>query len=96
MTDNGKKLYEECFETSEHQLEIRLSHLPFQNGYYITEYGTILMVRKPNIYRLEKDGWNPAQGYFKLWYDSLDSFADIPPAIVKRLKLDEYEIQPCK
>lgn len=96
MSDNGLTLYKECFAASENQDLIQLSHLPFQNGYYITEYGVILMVKKPNIYCLEDDGWNPAQHYFKLWYDSMVEFSDIPSSIAERLGLSEYKIQPCK
>lgn len=94
MVINDKKLYEECFESSAHKKLIQTSHLPFQDGYYITEYGVILMVRTPSIYRLEDDGWHLAQHYFELWYDSMDNFADIPFDIAKRLKLDEYTIFP--
>lgn len=96
MDDKNLNLYRECFEASENQSLIQLSHPPFQNGYYITEYGVILMVKKPNIYCLEDDGWNPAQHYFSLWYDSMVDFSDIPSPIAERLGLGEYKIQPCK
>ena len=94
MVYNNVKLYRECFEASAHKKQIQTSHLPFQDGYYITEYGTILMVKTPLIYRLEDDGWNPAQPFFDLWYDSTDKFADISPTVAKRLGLDEYKIKP--
>lgn len=94
MIFNDKNLYRECLEASEYKKLIQTSHLPFRDGYYITEYGIVLMVKTPNIYRLEDDGWNPAQQYFELWYDSMDDFADIPSAVAKRLGLDEYKIKP--
>lgn len=96
MIDKNLNLYMECFAASENQNLIQLSHLPFQNGYYITEYGVILMVKKPNIYCLEDDGWNPAQHYFNLWYDSMVEFSNIPDYIAERLELEKYEMQMCK
>lgn len=94
MVFNDRNLYRECFEASAHKKLIQTSHLPFQDGYYVTEYGVVLMVKMSCIYRLEDDGWNPAQQYFDLWYDSMDDFADIPSDIAERLRLDEYVIRP--
>ncbi len=94
MVFHDANLYQECLEASEHKKLIQTSHLPFQDGYYITEYGVILMVRTPLIYRLEDDGWNRSQQDFALWYDSMDKFADIPSDIAERLRLGEYGIKP--
>lgn len=55
-----RQLYLECFSKSGNQSTIINSHLPFENGYNITEYGIILMVIEPNIYRLDTEGWVPA------------------------------------
>ena len=92
MVVKDENLYRECFEASANKERIKLSHLPFQNGYYITEYGIILKVVESNIFRLEAEGWVPAQQYFDLWYDSMTDFSDIPEDIVKHLKLDDYKI----
>lgn len=89
-----RQLYLECFSKSANQSTIINSHLPFENGYYITEYGIILMVIEPNIYRLDTEGWIPAQHYFDLWYDSTTDFSDIPTSVADRLKLSEYKIHP--
>lgn len=94
MVFRDADLYRECLESSRHRKLIQTSHLPFQDGYYITEYGVILMVRESLIYRLEDDGWNPNQRYFELWYDGTDRFADIPSAVAERLGLGEYRIKP--
>lgn len=51
-----RQLYLECFSKSANQSTIINSHLPFENGYNITEYGIILMVIEPNIYRLDTEG----------------------------------------
>ena len=85
------KLYRECLTASTHKEQITLSHLPFKSGYYITEYGIILKVVEPNIFRLETEGWVPAQYYFDLWYDIMKDFSDIPPDIAQSLKLDDYK-----
>lgn len=92
MVIKDEKLYRECFAASLHKEQITLSHLPFKDGYYVTEHGIILKVVEPNIFRLETEGWVPAQYYFELWYDSMDDFSDIPPSIVQRLKLNDYKI----
>ena len=55
-----RQLYLECFSKSAKQSTIINSHLPFENGYNITEYGIILMAIEPNIYRLDMEGWVPA------------------------------------
>lgn len=94
MVFKNTKLYKECFKVSPYQHKIQFSHLPFQDGYYITEYGIILMVRFPSIYRLNDNGWEPAQQYFDLWYDSMTDFADISEKIAERLGLDRYPIKP--
>lgn len=52
------------------------------------------MVIEPNIYRLDTEGWVPAQHYFDLWYDSTTDFSDIPTSVADRLKLSEYKIHP--
>lgn len=91
MVFRDTELYKECFEASGHK-----SHPPFRNGYYITEYGTILMVKEYLIYRLEHDGWVRSQNFADLWYGSLDDFCDIPSAIADRFGLDKYGIKPSK
>lgn len=55
-----RQLYLECISKSANQSTIINSHLPFENGHNITEYGIILMVIEPNIYRLDTKGWVPA------------------------------------
>ena len=55
-----RQLYLECFSKTANQSTIINSHLPFENGYNITEYGIILMAIEPNIYRLDMEGWVPA------------------------------------
>lgn len=92
MVIKDEQLYKECFEASKYKKTITFSHLPFKSGYYVTEYGIILMVIEPNIYRLETEGWVIAQNYFDLWYDSMTSFSDIPVSISRRLNLNDYEI----
>ena len=82
-------LFEKCFALSKHQNTIRFSHLPFVNGYYVTEHDIILKVKDPSIYRLEDSGWVNAQYYASLWYDSMKDFADIPQKIVDELALDQ-------
>lgn len=92
MVIKDEQLYKECFAASEHKKTITVSHLPFKSGYYVTEYGIILMVICPSIYRLETEGWVAAQNYFDLWYDSMTDFADIPVSISRRLNLNDCEI----
>lgn len=92
MVIRNTQLYEECYAAFEQKETISLSHLSFENGYYITEKGIILKVIVPNIYRLETDGWVRAQNYIDLWYDSMTDFSDIPIGISQRLKLDDYKI----
>lgn len=92
MVIRDEQLYKECFAASEHKKTITNSHLPFKNGYYVTEYGIILMVIFPSIYRLETEGWIAAQNYADLWYDSMTNFSDIPVSISRRLNLNDYEI----
>lgn len=55
-----RQLYLECISKTANQSTIINSHLPFENGYNITECGIILMVIEPNIYRLDTEGWVPA------------------------------------
>lgn len=88
-------LFNRCYAVSEHKDTIRCSHLPFEDGYYVTEYDVLLMVINPSsIYRLTMEGWEPCRAYMKLWYDSMDDFSDIPPEIVRELKLNEQKILP--
>lgn len=97
MIISDRRLYLECFLKSANQRTIFHSHLPFEDGYYITQYGFILMVISPNIYQLDTEGWVPAQHRFDLWYDSTTDFSDIPASVAERLKLSEYKIvQPQK
>lgn len=84
-----KSLYQRCFEASAYQDTIRFSHLPFENGYYVTEANVILMVEKPLVYVLENNTWINDQYFFSLWYDDMKDFADIPPEIVEELQLKE-------
>ena len=92
MVIKDEKLYRECFAASAYKEQITLSHLPFKNGYYITESGIILKVEKPKIFQLETEGWVPAQYYFDLWYDSMKDFSDIPSDIAQRLKLEDHKM----
>ena len=55
-----RQLYLERISKTANQSTIINSHLPFENGYNITEYGIILMAIEPNIYRLDMEGWVPA------------------------------------
>lgn len=84
-------LFQLCFEASEQKDLIRRSHLPFANGFYVTEYDIVLLVKRPEIYRWETAGWVKASQYFALWYDSMDDFADIPPQVAAELGLGKVE-----
>lgn len=83
-----KDLYKRCYMLSEDKQIIDLSHLPFKDGYYVTEEDIVLKVEKYSVYRLEVDIWVPDQSFISLWYDSMTNFADIPPSIVKELGLE--------
>lgn len=88
-------LFNRCFALSQHQDRIRCSHLPFQDGYYVTEYDIILMVLEPaSIYCLTAEGWEPHAGYAELWHDSYDMFSDIAPEIARELELDKKRVLP--
>lgn len=88
-------LFKRCFAVSQHQDIIRCSHLPFKDGYYVTEYDILLMVLEPvSIYCLTTEGWEPHAGYVELWYDSYDIFSDIAPGIARELKLDKQKVLP--
>ncbi len=87
-------LYDECFGRSEHQELIKLSNLPFQEGYYVTEYDLVFMVRGASPYALCPYGWRRDNRLNELWYDSMTNFTDIPPDIVARLGLEAYPILP--
>lgn len=87
-------LFDECFGRSEHQDLIRLNHLPFQEGYYVTEYDLVIMVRGVSPYALRPEGWRRNDRLNELWYDSMTNFADIPSDIVARLGLEAYPILP--
>ena len=86
-------LYDRCFGLSEHKATILYSHLPFEDGFYVTENDIVLKVSKPKIYALTEKGWSPAQEYFKLWYDGVDHFADIAPQVAGELALREKPIK---
>ena len=96
MDTRFKGLFWRCFALSAHQSVIRNSHLPFEDGYYVTEEEEVLRVRNQNIYYLGVDGWSYCPPYIELWYDSMKDFSDIPESIVKELKLDEYPEVPRK
>lgn len=89
-------LYDECFGRSEHQELIKLSNLPFQEGYYVTEYDLVFMVRGASPYALRPYGWRRDNRLNELWYDSMTNFADIPPDIVAQLGLEAYPVLPDK
>ena len=80
-------LFRRCFEMSAHKEKITSSHLPFESGFYVTEHEIILMVDLNDIYALTNKGWEKAQGYASLWYDSMTDFSDIPGEIIQELNL---------
>ena len=92
LTVKGEGLFKKCFEQSDKKSQIVNSHLPFEDGYYVTERDVILMVRKPLVYVLTESGWENKQHMVDLWYDSMTDFADIPDDIAAVLRLDEYKI----
>lgn len=84
-------LFQRCYELSEHKQRIRISHLPFVSGFYVTEYDIILKVDVPRIYVLTDKGWENGQPYFSLWYDDMTDFADIPKDIIHELDLENKQ-----
>lgn len=91
MSNQYAGLYQECYERSANKQTIDLSHLPFSNGYYVTEDDIPLLVIYPTVYTVYNDTWVVAQHYVKLWYDSEKNFADIPDDVVDRLGFNQYE-----
>lgn len=89
---NTKGLFTTCFDMSERKRIIRTSHLPFEDGYYVTEYNVVLKVHNHTIYVLTEMGWEQNQNFYKLWYDGMTDFADISPKLVEELGLDKENV----
>jgi len=89
---NTEGLYTTCFRKSEHQQIILNSHLPFEDGFYVTEYDVVLKVHNNTIYALTEKGWEQNQSFFKLWYDGMTNFADISPKMVEELGLNKRNV----
>lgn len=85
-------LFNRCFQISEQKEIIKTSHLPFDDGYYVTEYDIVLKVMKPNVYVLIDKGFEQSQNHFSLWYDSITEFVNIPDYIADELLLPKYSI----
>lgn len=88
-------LFAYCFllASEEKQKKIRFSCLPFREGFYVLDTGTILMIKGASIYRLQDDSLTPAQSWFCLWHGETEyDFVDIPEDKVKRMGLREKPI----
>lgn len=85
-------LFEKCFQMSEKKNIIRLSHLPFEDGYYVTEDDIVLCVKKDefSVYVLTNDDWEKGQHFYSLWYDDMTDFADIPDVLMKEFIIPEF------
>ena len=90
MVQLKEALYAECCAAGEKSTP----HPPFEDGDFVTEYGVVLRVVKLRIYRLETEGWAPAQQEFSLWYGGEDDFVRIPPDIARRFDLDGHALLP--
>ncbi len=85
-------LFNQCFQISEQKEIIKTSHLPFEDGYYVTEYDIVLKVMKPTVFVLTDNGFEQSQNHFGLWYDSMTEFVNIPDYIADELLLSKYSI----
>lgn len=85
-------LFTKCFAMSRHQKTIRYSVLPFKDGYYVTEFDTVMWIKGINIYLLSKAGWKRGAEMFDFWNGRMDDLADIQPQVVKELGLDQIAI----
>ena len=85
-------LFNRCFQISEHKDTIKLSHLPFKDGYYVTDHDIVLRVIKPNIYVLTDKGFKQSQNYFSLWYDGMTEFVNVSDDIENELMLLDFPI----
>lgn len=89
---NTTGLFATCFALSDHKQIIQTSHLPYQDGFYVTENDVVLKVCGYSIYVLTENGWEQNQRFLKLWYDGMADFADISPVMVEMLGLDKKNV----